>query len=75
MIFLMEKRRCQFVFGHVLMDDISNGKEKMSVRVLNMLDNERAPLFCYLANGTCNVESLLSACDWIDGCSYSKDWS
>lgn len=49
------------------MDDISNGKEKMPVRVLNMLDNERAPLFCYLANGTCNVESLLSGCDWIDG--------
>lgn len=48
------------------MDDISNGKEKMPVRVLNMLDNERAPLFCYLANGTCNVESLLSGCDWRD---------
>lgn len=54
------------------LNDMSQGKEKMPIRVVNTIDNEKLPSFKYMTNMIypewCNF-SLPSGCDCIDGCS------
>ncbi|KAK6250383.1 hypothetical protein SCA6_004388 [Theobroma cacao] len=62
---------------HVCMNDISHGKEKIPIRAMNALDDEKPPLFNYVTNVTYpesyHPSMSSGGCDCIDGCSDSED--
>ncbi|XP_050225970.1 histone-lysine N-methyltransferase, H3 lysine-9 specific SUVH5-like [Mercurialis annua] len=63
------------------MKDISKGKEKMPINVVNTLDDKKPLPFVYYSNRTYPIssqKSILSSCDGCDctdGCSDSEDCS
>ncbi|XVF08538.1 hypothetical protein REPUB_Repub07fG0011500 [Reevesia pubescens] len=60
----------------VCMNDISQGKERIPIRAMNALDNEKPPIFNYVSNVTYpeSYPSMIDdGCDCIDGCSDSED--
>ncbi|KAL5569745.1 hypothetical protein UlMin_026320 [Ulmus minor] len=59
----------------VVVNDISRRKEKLPIRALNAIDDEKPPSFDFITsiNSTCSFETCMpSRCDCIDGCEVSK---
>ena len=58
----------------VILNDISQGKEEMPIRVVNTIDDEKPLPFSYIAQmvySDNSKSSIPSQCDCIDGCSDS----
>ncbi|KAL7229387.1 hypothetical protein ACSBR2_007985 [Camellia fascicularis] len=60
---------------HSGVDDISQGKEKMPIHVVNTMDDEKPPPFVYITNMIYPEwynRAIRIGCDCKNGCSYSK---
>ncbi|CAK9188048.1 unnamed protein product [Ilex paraguariensis] len=65
-------------FERCVLDDVSQGKEKMPMRAMNAVDNAKPPPFTYITSmiyTECYDPSMLSGCNCIDECSDSKKCS
>ncbi|WCJ36407.1 Histone-lysine N-methyltransferase H3 lysine-9 specific SUVH5 [Euphorbia peplus] len=57
----------------VIMEDLSRGKEKLPIVVINTIDDTRPPKFTYTANVGFPTDNSHIGCDCDDGCSDSED--
>ncbi|XVF11307.1 hypothetical protein REPUB_Repub08aG0015400 [Reevesia pubescens] len=61
----------------VCMNDISQGKERIPIRAMNALDDEKPPIFTYVTNviypESYHPSMTDDGCDCNDGCSDSED--
>ncbi|XP_024927605.3 histone-lysine N-methyltransferase, H3 lysine-9 specific SUVH5 [Ziziphus jujuba] len=61
--------------GNILMNDISQGKEKFAICVKNDIDDEKPPFFNYVTNivyPASFAPCVHTCCDCMDGCENSK---
>lgn len=69
------KSKGQRLQKDILVNDISQGKEKFAVCLKNALDNDKPPRFNYVVNLVYPfppAPSIPAGCDCIDGCTNSK---
>ncbi|XWS37000.1 hypothetical protein CRYUN_Cryun19dG0005700 [Craigia yunnanensis] len=62
---------------HVCVNDISQGKERIPIRAMNALDDEKPPIFSYITDvaypKSYHPSMIGGGCDCNDGCSDSED--
>ncbi|EEF51630.1 histone-lysine n-methyltransferase, suvh, putative [Ricinus communis] len=67
--FVIKSEKCKSIKDCRIVNDISEGKEKMPISVVNTVDDERPSQFTYIACLGEQIKSLSSGCDCTDRCS------
>ncbi|CAK9151464.1 unnamed protein product [Ilex paraguariensis] len=75
---LIKPKKSKACFERCVADDVSGGKEKMCIRAMNALDDEKPPPFTYITNMIYSDwydHSMPIGCDCTNGCSDSEQCS